>query len=394
MVGAKNMHDLNKLRIAIVHEWFVTRGGSEKVVEQLFEIWPHADLFSVLDCYSDADRKHIGGRRAQTTFIQKLPLASRLYQKYLPLMPLAIEQLDLSGYDLIISSSHAVSKGVIAGPNQLHICYIHSPIRYAWDMQHQYLSEAGLSKGPKSWAARLILHRMRQWDARSSLGVDHFVANSHYIARRVRKTYRRESAVIYPPVSIDGFDYYDRKDDFYLTASRLVPYKKIPAIVQAFSKMPSKRLVVIGDGPEYDKAVARATPNVTIMGYQSFDVLHDHMRRARAFIFNAEEDFGIVPVEAQACGTPVIAFGSGGARESVIADGSDRSTGLFYEAQTPEAIVDAIEKFESQSGVLDPRACRANAERFSSERFQTSFRAFCEQKYAAFIAEQVGLSCT
>jgi glycosyltransferase involved in cell wall biosynthesis len=382
------MRDFSNLRLAIVHEWLVTRGGSEKVVEQMLSIWPQADLFTVLDCYSDTDRKHIDGRRAKTTFIQNLPFASRYYQKYLPLMPLAIEQLDLSKYDVIISSSHAVSKGVITGPNQLHICYIHSPIRYAWDMQHQYLTESKLDKGLAGWAARLVLHRIRQWDTRSSFGVDHFVANSHYIARRVKKAYRRNAEVIYPPVSIDAFEFCDSKDDFYLTASRLVPYKKVPAIVRAFSQMPSKRLVVIGDGPEYDRAVAHATPNVTFLGYQSFEVLHDHMRRARAFIFNAEEDFGIVPVEAQACGTPVIAFGSGGARETVIDDESNDATGLFYDEQTPEAIVSAIERFEARENAFDSRACRANAERFSAQQFRHSFKEFCEKKYAAFMHER------
>ncbi|WP_087086795.1 glycosyltransferase family 4 protein [Caballeronia catudaia] len=373
------------MRVAIVHEWLVTRGGSEKVLEEMLEIWPNADLFSVIDCYSDADRKHIGGRRAKTTFIQQLPCASRLYQKYLPLMPFAVEQLDLSSYDLVISSSHAVSKGVITGPNQLHICYIHSPIRYAWDMQHQYLKEAGLDKGLSGWAARLILHKIRQWDARSSLGVDCFVANSQYIARRVNKVYRREAKVIYPPVSIDAFERGDTKSDFYLTASRLVPYKKIPAIVEAFAKMPSRRLVVIGDGPEFAKAKAHATSNVTLMGYQPFSVLQDHMRRAKAFIFNAEEDFGIVPVEAQACGTPVIAFGSGGAKETIISDASRGTTGLFYAAQTPDAIMDAVARFESLATPIDPRACRQNAERFSAERFRQSFRSYCEKRYAEFV---------
>jgi glycosyltransferase involved in cell wall biosynthesis len=379
------MPDIAKARVAVVHEWLVTRGGSERVLEQILKIWPQADLFSVLDCYGDADREHLGGRRAKTTFIQQLPLASRLYQKYLPLMPLAIEQLDLSQYDLIISSSHAVAKGVITGPNQLHICYIHSPIRYAWDMQHQYLNEADLAKGVGSWAARLVLHRIRQWDARSSLGVDEFVANSRYIGRRVKKVYRRDAAVIYPPVSIDAFDRCDSKEDFYLTASRMVPYKRIPDIVKAFAEMPSKRLVVIGDGPEFERVKSHATPNVTLMGYQSFEVLQDHMRRAKAFIFNAEEDFGIIPVEAQACGTPVIAYGSGGATETVVGMPSPNPTGVFYTTQSPQAIVDAITRFEAHGDSITPAACRANAERFSAERFRDSFKRFCTQRYADFV---------
>jgi glycosyltransferase involved in cell wall biosynthesis len=385
MVGAANMPDITQARIAVVHDWLVTRGGSERVLEQILQILPQADLFSVLDFYGDADREHLGGRRAKTTFIQQLPFASRLYQKYLPVMPLAIEQLDLSQYDLVVSSSHAVAKGVITGPNQLHVCYIHSPIRYAWDMQHQYLNEADLATGVGSWAARLMLHRIRQWDARSSLGVDEFVANSRYIARRVKKVYRRDAAVIYPPVNVDAFDYCDAKEDFYLTASRMVPYKKIPDIVKAFAEMPSKRLVVIGDGPEFDRVKSHVTPNVTLMGYQPFDVLQDHMRRAKAFIFNAEEDFGIIPVEAQACGTPVVAYGSGGATETVVGMPLSNATGIFYTTQSPQAIVDAIARFEESIDSLTSAACRANAERFSAERFRDSFERFCAQRYADFV---------
>ncbi|MFM0300649.1 glycosyltransferase family 4 protein [Paraburkholderia sediminicola] len=379
------MPDITHARIAVVHDWLVTRGGSERVLEQILRIWPQADLFSVLDFYDDADREYLGGRRAKTTFIQQLPLASRLYKKYLPLMPLAIEQLDLSQYDLVISSSHAVAKGVITGPNQLHVSYIHSPIRYAWDMQHQYLNEADLAKGIGSWAARLMLHRIRLWDARSSLGVDEFVANSRYIARRVKKVYRRNAVVIYPPVDVDAFDYCDQKEDFYLTASRMVPYKKIPDIVKAFAEMPLKRLVVIGDGPEFDRIKSHAMPNVTLMGYQPFDVLQDHMRRAKAFIFNAEEDFGIIPVEAQACGTPVVAYGSGGATETVIGMPSPNATGIFYATQSPQAIIDAISLFEASGDSLTSIACRENAERFSAERFRDSFERFCAQRYAEFV---------
>ena len=305
------------MRVAIVHDWLTVYAGAEKVLEQMFNIWPDADLFAVVDFLQEKDRHFVKGKRARTTFIQRLPKAATRYRNYLVLMPLAIEQLDLSSYDIVVSSCHAVSKGVITGPEQLHVCYVHSPIRYAWDLQHQYLAESRMSTGIKGWIARVVLHYIRMWDVRTANGVDCFVANSGFIARRVAKVYRRDASVIYPPVDIDAFSFVGKKGDFYLTASRMVPYKKIRLIVEAFSRMPDKTLVVIGEGPEFERVRAAATPNVRILGYQSFDVLRDHMQRARAFIFAAEEDFGITPVEAQACGTPVIAFAKGGALETV-----------------------------------------------------------------------------
>lgn len=232
-------------------------------------------------------------------------------------MPLAIEQLDVSKYDLVISSSHAVAKGVITGPDQLHISYVHSPIRYAWDLQHQYLRESGLDKGIKGTLARYILYKIRNWDYRTANGVDSFVSNSDFIARRIHKVYRRKATTIYPPVDVSAFNYQGDKEDFYLTASRMVPYKKIDVIVQAFNKMPDKKLVVIGNGPDFNKIKSIAGSNVKILGYQPFEVLKDHMQRVKGFVFAAEEDFGITPVEAQACGTPVIAFGKGGSLKSI-----------------------------------------------------------------------------
>ncbi len=226
-------------------------------------------------------------------------------------MPLAIEQMNLSRYDMVISSSHCVAKGVVTGPDQLHISYVHTPMRYAWDAQHEYLAGTGLDRGLKGLYARWMLHKLRQWDVRTSHGVDSFVANSQFIARRIWKTYRRHARVIYPPVDTGAFSLSDRREEFYLTASRLVPYKKIEVLVEAFASMPGKRLVVIGDGPGWKGLRAKATPNVTLLGYQSTDALRDFIQRARAFLFASREDFGIVLVEAQAAGTPVIAFGQG-----------------------------------------------------------------------------------
>lgn len=365
------------MKVAVIHDWLTVYAGAEKVLEQIFEIWPEADLFAVVDFLPDDKRHFVKGKRATTTFLQRMPKARTHYRNYLALMPVAMEQLDLSSYDLIVSSSHAVAKGVLTGPDQLHVSYVHSPIRYAWDLQHQYLAESGLTRGLKSILARCILHYIRMWDLRTANGVDVFAANSHFIARRIQKVYRRDSEVIYPPVDVARFTVREDKEDFYFTASRMVPYKKIPLIVQAFAQMPDKRLIVIGEGPEFEKAKAVATPNVTLLGYQSTEVLIDHMQRARAFVFAAEEDFGITPVEAQACGTPVIAFGKGGALETVN-DKGDAQTGLFFTEQTIEAICHAVKRFESLPGKFSPAACRENAERFAPEVFRDKLRALVE----------------
>jgi glycosyltransferase involved in cell wall biosynthesis len=366
------------MRTAIVCDWLITYAGAERVLEQMLKCYPDADLFAVVDFLPQGQREFIMNKPVTTTCIQHYPFAQRLYQKYLFKMPLAIEQLDLSGYDLVISNSHAVAKGVITGPNQLHLCYIETPMRYAWDMQNQYLEESGLTRGPLSWAARRMLFSIRQWDVRTANGVDAFVADSRFIARRVWKVYRREASVIYPPVDVERFALQEKKEDFYLTASRLTPYKKVGLIVRAFAGMPDRKLVVIGDGPEMKKIRRAATPNVTILGFQPTEVLVDHMQRARAFIFAAEEDFGIVAVEAQACGTPVIAFGRGGATETV----KDGTTGIFFQEQTVESLAEAVHRFEGMT--FDAGACRANAVRFAPERFRQEFSTFVESEWQAF----------
>lgn len=371
------------MRIAIVHDWLVTYAGAERVLASLINIWPQADLFSVIDFLSDQDRAHLQGKVAKTTFIQRLPKAKTHYQRYLPLMPLAIEQLDLSGYDLIISSSHAVAKGVLSGPDQLHVSYVHSPIRYAWDLQHQYLLESGMSTGFKSKLARMILHYIRMWDQRTSSGVDDFVANSHFIGGRISKAYRRESTVIYPPVDTVNFTPQDTKQDYYFTASRMVPYKRMPMIIEAFAAMPDKRLIVIGDGPEMAKAKLIHAPNVTLLGFQPFAVLLEHMRNAKAFVFAAEEDFGISPVEAQACGTPVIAFGKGGVLETVCGLDHPQPTGVFYDQQTVSSLVAAVGEFEAAHARITVQACRANAERFGAQRFEDEMKNFVDSRLAA-----------
>ena len=369
------------MKVAIVHDWLVTYAGAERVLEQLLSLYPNADLFSLLDFVPPDERAFLGGRRVTTSFIQRLPWARRKYRNYLPLMPLAIEQFDLSAYDLVISSSYAVAKGVITGPNQLHICLCHSPVRYAWDLQHQYLREVGLTRGVRSLVARYILHRLRIWDVRTANGVDGFVAISRFVAHRIWKVYRRKSVVIYPPVDIDSFTPGGSREEYYVTASRMVPYKRIDLIVAAFATMPQRRLVVIGDGPEARRIRSRSAANIEFLGEQPFEILRDRLRRAKAFVFAAEEDFGIAPLEAQACGTPVIAYGKGGALETIRGLGDAAPTGVFFGEQSVSSLVSAVECFEREGGRIDPEACRENAERFGPERFRDEFQTYMSRRW-------------
>ena len=367
--------ELSALKVALVHEWFVDYSGSERVVEQMLNIFPQADLFAQVEHLPENLRWFIKDKQVRTSFIQRLPRSRTQYRNYLPLMPLAVEQFDLSEYDLVLSSNHAVAKGVITGPDQLHICMCYSPIRYAWDLTHQYLRESGLDRGIKGWLVKYILHRIRMWDHRTSHGVDEFISISEFISKRIKKVYGRQSTVIYPPVDTDAFALHAHKEEYYFTASRMVPYKHIDMIVEAFTGMPDKTLVVIGDGPEFGKIKAKAGSNVTLMGYQPFDVLKDHMQRAKAFVFAAEEDFGIIPVEAQACGTPVIAYGKGGVLETVI----ENETGMFFDRQDPDAIVEAVRNFESGNVRFEHETVRNNALRFSKDRFQSEFKDFVQR---------------
>lgn len=367
------------MKIAIICDWLVAIGGAEKVLGELLQCYPTADLFAVVDFVAPEHRKFLLNKAVTTTFIQKLPFAKKLYRSYLPFMPIAIEQLDVSQYDLIISSSHAVAKGVITGPDQIHISYVHSPMRYAWDLQHQYLRETGLDKKPQGLLARYFLHKLRLWDLRAANGVDHFIANSKFIAQRIQKTYRRSADVIYPPIDLKRFIPSGEKEAFYLTASRLVPYKRIDLIVETFTQMPDKQLIVIGDGPEMQKIRAKAGTNVKILGYQNDAVLLSHLQRAKAFVFAAEEDFGLVPVEAQACGTPVIAFGKGGALETVRGMEHAKPTGLFFPAQTQAALTAAIQLFENEHHRFTIANCVENAARFAPQQFQQRFQQLVQE---------------
>lgn len=372
------------MKVAIVHEWLSSYAGSEKVVEQILRCYPDADVFAVCDFLKPEDRTFLNNKKVTTTFIQRLPWAAKKFQSYLPLMPLAIEQLDMSAYDVVISSSHAVAKGVITGPDQIHISYVHSPIRYAWDFQHQYLREAGLDKGLKGWIAKYLLHKIRIWDYRTAAGVTHFIGNSKFIGRRIKKVYGREASVIYPPVNTDKFQFSETKDNFYLAACRMVPYKRVDLIVSAFAKMPDKKLVVIGDGSEMEKIKKLATSNITLLGYQDDASLIDYMKRAKAYVFAAEEDFGISPVEAQASGTPVITFGKGGCLETVRPLGSEKPTGVFFFEQTADAICEAVHTFEQYADQISPADCREHALSFSEKRFCAEMTSFVEHSWREY----------
>lgn len=367
-------------RVAIVHDWLPLYAGAERVLEQIIALFPQADLFSLIDLIKPEDRAFLGHKPVCTSFLQRWKWVRTRYRSFLPLMPSAIEQFDLSAYDLILSSSYAVAKGVLTGPDQLHICYCHSPMRYAWDLQFQYLKTARLTHGPASWLARAVLHYMRNWDAMSERRVDHFIANSQFIRGRIRKVYGRKAAVIHPPVEIEKFPLCLEKEGYYLTVSRLVPYKAVGVIVEAFAQMPHLELRVVGDGPEFSRISASATRNVTMLGYRDDAEVRRLMQRAKAFVFAGEEDFGIVPVEAQACGTPVIAYGRGGVLETVV----DGETGLFFPEQTAESLCEAVARLEDGEICFDPRRIRRHAEQFSAARFRVEFSEMVQALRQAF----------
>ena len=358
-------------KVALVQDWLTEMGGAEKVFKSIFDLFPEADVYTLVYKKEVIEALGINEKKVKASFIQKLPGCPAKYRRYLPLFKYAIEQFDLTEYDLIISSSYCVAKGILVHHNQTHISYCHSPVRYAWDLYHRYLNDSGLNKGFKGRIAKYFLHHLRIWDVISTNRVDHFIANSNFIKARIYKVYRRDATTIYPPVDVNAFELQEQKQEYYFTCSRLVPYKKIDLIVEAFATMPDKKLIVIGDGPEMKKIRAVTAPNIELMGYQPFSVLKEKMMHAKAFVFAAEEDFGIVPLEAQACGTPVIAFGKGGALETVIPN----KTGVFFEEQTVESIKGAIIKFE-KAVLASPAEIKIHAERFSNERFKLEMKSF------------------
>lgn len=374
------------LKTAIVHDWLVTYAGSERCVESFTNIWQDADLFTLVDFLDDEERKIIlKEKEASTSFIQNLPFAKNKFRSYISLFPYAIEQFDLSRYDLIISSSHAVAKGVLTHQNQLHICYCHTPIRYAWDFYYQYLQNSGLDKGIKGIILKQILHKIRIWDVVSSNRVDYFIANSNYIAKRIKKIYNRESHVINPPVDIEKFSCCYEKENYFLAASRMVPYKKMDLIVEAFNKMPDKKLIVIGDGEDFEKIKSNASRNIEFLGYQKSEDLRKYMQKAKAFVFAAEEDFGITVVEAMSCGTPVIALNKGGTAETV----EHEKTGILFNNQTPDDIKDAVNLFERKENLFDPGKLNESVKKYSRDQFEKNIKQFVESKLELFFKNKI-----
>jgi glycosyltransferase involved in cell wall biosynthesis len=369
------------MKTAIVCDWLVTIGGAEKFLNHLLHCFPEADIFALIDFIPANARQLLHHKKVQTTFLQHIPGIKKFYRHFLPLMPFAIEQLDVTNYDLVISSSHAVAKGILTTPEQCHISYVHSPMRYAWDLQHHYLRETGLDKKWHGWLARYFLHKLRLWDVRSAHNVDYFLANSQFIAKRINKTYRRNATVIHPPIESEKFTPGRHKEDFYLTAARLVPYKRIDLIVQTFAQQPEKKLIVIGDGPDFAKIRSFATPNIQLLGYQPDHVLIDHLQRAKAFIFAALEDFGLLPLEAQACGTPVIAYAKGGALETVKVIPNPHPTGVFFPEQTIPSLALALQQFEQYQHCFSQENCLANAARFSPQQFKHDLQQFIAKVY-------------
>lgn len=360
------------MKSAIIHDWLVGVGGGEKCLDAIYELFP-SPIYTLVQDLQKIQSVRIAQAEIITSFIQKLPRSSTAYRNYLPFFPLAIEQFDLGDYDLVLSLSHAVAKGVLTHSDQLHLCYCFTPMRYAWDLTHTYLR----SLGPlRRLCAKWALHRLRSWDLLSSYRVDHFAAISDVVARRIHKIYGKKAEVIYPPVSTQNFSIAQHKEEFYLAVSRFVPYKRMDLIVEAFTQMRDKRLLVVGDGPEMGRVKSKASKNIEILGQVSDLQLRELFAKAKAFVFAAEEDFGIVLIEAQAAGTPVIALAKGGALETVI----EGETGLFFPDQTVASIIVAVENFEKRQDRFDSQVIKCHAERFNEARFKREFQDFVSRK--------------
>ncbi|WP_423823877.1 glycosyltransferase [Salinisphaera sp. SPP-AMP-43] len=362
------------LRVALIHYWFVSRRGGEKVVDEILRLFPQADVFThVIDReeFADLAKRH----KVTESPIARLPGAKRFYQKLLPLMPTALEQLDLRGYDLVISSESGPAKGVLVDPDTLHVCYCHSPMRYLWDMYHDYRESTG-------WLNRqlmpMLTHYLRIWDQNSANRVDHFIANSEFVRRRIRKTYRRDAVVIHPPVDVSAFELTSEKSDYFVMLGQLTAYKQPDKAIEAFARMPDKRLVVIGQGEMYEQLSSRGLPNVEFRGHQTAQSVADTLKHARALIFPGVEDFGIVPLEALACGTPVIAYAKGGALETI----TDQVTGIHYPEPTAESLCTAIKRFEDWEPTIDRQALRQAATAFDSNRFRSALEGVLKSALA------------
>lgn len=363
------------MKVAIVHDWLANMGGAERIIKIFHELFPEAPIYT---CVYNEEKmsSEFHSMNIRTTFIQKMPFGKSKYQVYLPLMPMAFEQLNLSEYDMVISSSSSCAKGVITRSNTLHICYCHTPMRYAWDFYFEYLK----GKNPiiKSLIA-MQMHKIRQWDRISADRVDYFIANSQNVADRIQKHYRRDSEVIYPPVDTEFYKPRDKDDSFYLIVSRLVPYKRVDLAVKVFNEL-GLALKIIGSGGAYNTLKTIAKDNIEFLGRLSDEETKDYYARCKAFIFCGEEDFGITPLEAQACGRPVIAYGKGGALETVV----DGVTGLFFYEQSELALKNAVEEFEKNIHIFDKTIIRENALKFDEDNFKIKILGFINQKYEEF----------
>jgi len=382
------LKDLSDLRIALVHYWLVAQRGGERVLTSLAEMFPQADIFTLVLDRSSLPAS-LRSRKITTSFLQRIPGATKHYQKFLPLFPLALEQFRLSSYDLVISLESGPAKGVLTAQDSCHVCYCFSPMRYLWDMYHAYRDQDGLGKLSRAFFS-LSAHYVRLWDLASASRVDYFLADSEHVADRIRKYYRREAPVIYPPVDISTGYISDRIEDYYLVVSQLVPYKRVDLAVAACSKL-GRRLRVIGDGGLAANLRRTAGPTVEFLGFQPDQALRDHYAHCRALLFPGEEDFGIVPVEAQSFGRPVIAYGRGGALETVAGFFVDEetaspetSTGVFFARQSVDSLIEAMLRFEAVEGRFSPNLIRAHTERFDSSRFRREMESYLRDKWAEF----------
>lgn len=367
------------MKIAIVHDWFNDVGGAEKVVREMIVCYPDADVFSLIDFYDNESRSnYLLNKKVKTTFLQFIPFARKFYRFFFPFFPYAIQSLNLDKYDLILSSSSSIAKGIRKNNKQLHICYCHSPARYAWDLKEEYLKEIKSSFGRQIF--NYCLNRFKKWDLKSNSNVDFFIANSINVQQRIKHNYKLDSIVIYPPVDVKAFSINTEKQNYYFTVSRLVSYKKTELIIKAFSNLPELILLVAGDGPINKKLKKLAPANVKMLGRISNTELKEKISGAKAFVANANEDFGITIVEAQASGTPIVVPFIGGYKETV-----NEKTGLFFKTQSVFDLQNAIEYFEKSNKVYNSNDFIENSLRFDKTQFHKSYTDFVNEKYSNFM---------
>lgn len=373
------------LSLALVQDWLVDFGGAERCLEAACMEFPSAPIRALFYEPARFEDTLIGAREVGTTFLDR-PFVKKRYRTFLPLFPFAIEQLDVGAPDVVLSFSHSVAHGVLVPSSTLHVCYCHTPVRYAWDLYHRYLQLSGLTRGPKSWVAKAVLHYLRMWDVSAAGRVDHYIANSKYVAKRIKRIYGREAEVIHPPVEVDRFFRAEKRGGYFVTVGRMVPYKRFDLAVVVCTRL-GLPLRVVGEGPEFERLRRLAGPTVTFTGRLNDTEVAEEVSGARAFLFCGEEDFGITPVEAQAAGVPVIAYGRGGALETVVgprAGDWSKATGLFFDEPSEESLADALKRFEKNENKLEPEVAVANASRFSVDRFRSELRRTVENTLESF----------